>query len=189
MFFLMSKELSLAKAYALTDEDVVNAVKGKAKVVLYEDIKDYDSIDELLKPYGAVFILYQQKPSSGHWVPLFKRENNKGNTEVEFFDGYGLAPDEELFFTDKKMRKKLNHDYPYLTELLYNAPRGYELIYNEHPFQKYGKGIATCGRHCVLRLQHRNKSLEDYLRWFKSEMGSGINSEKTDDFVTEMTEK
>lgn len=183
---LVSPELKKAKGYSLTDSDVVKLVDGKAKVVLYEDMKDYDTIDELLKPHGAVFILYQQQPNSGHWVALFKREDKHGNAEIEHFDSYGVFPDDELFFTEKRMRKRLHHDKPYLTELLYKAPRNYDLIYNEHPFQKYGKGINTCGRWAVHRLQHRDLSLKDYVKMFK-DAGISINSAKTDDIVTQAT--
>lgn len=175
------------KGYALSDQEVIDLVKGKARVVLYEKLRKYKSIDDLLKPHGAVFILYQQDKNYGHWVALFKRENNKGNVEIEFFDPYGEFPDDQLFWTEKDKREELHHDYPYLTELLYKAPRNYDLIYNEYPFQKMGKNVNTCGRHAVLRLQHRNKSLNEYVKWFKNEMGGSLKSKKTDDFVTKET--
>lgn len=176
------------KAHPLSDAEVVHLVKGKAKVVTYDQLHRYKTIDELLSPHGAVFLLYQQKPNYGHWVALFKRENNRGNVEIEHFDAYGVFPDDELFWTSKEERKKLKMDFPYLTKLLYEAPRNYDIIYNEFPFQKKGNGINTCGRHAVMRLQHKDKSLNEYVSHFKKLMGGKpINSGRTDDVVTEET--
>lgn len=175
------------KSHPLTDQEVIDLVNGKAKVVTYDKLYKYKSIDDLLKPHGAVFLLYQQDRNYGHWVALFKREDRKGNVEIEVFNSYGQFPDDELFYTAKEKRKELNHDYPYLTRLLYKAPRNYDIIYNQYPFQKFGKGINTCGRHTVLRLLNKDKSLNEYVKWFTEEMGGNINSKKTDDFVTKET--
>ena len=177
------------KSHSLTDAEVLELVKGKAKVVTYDQLRRYDSIDQLLRPHGAVFLLYQQQKNHGHWVALFKRENNKGNVEIEFFDPYGFFPDEQLFWTDKEVRQQLHHDYPHLTKLLYKSPRNYDLIYNEHKFQKFGKGVNTCGRWCVHRLQNRDKSLQSYLGMVKNGTGGSIKTKRTDDYVTKETSK
>lgn len=95
------------KAHSLTDQEVIDLVKGKAKVVTYDQLRTFckvKNIDDLLKPHGAVFLLYQQQKNHGHWVALFRRENRKGNVEIEFFDSYGIFPDEQLFWTDKTVR-------------------------------------------------------------------------------------
>lgn len=175
------------KAHSLTDQEVIDLVKGKAKVVTYDQLRKVKNIDDLLKPHGAVFLLYQQQKNHGHWVALFRRENRKGNVEIEFFDSYGIFPDEQLFWTDKTVRKQLHHDYPYLTKLLYKAPRNYDLIYNEYPFQKFGKGVNTCGRWCVHRLQNKDKSLNEYVRMVKAGNGGSVKTKKTDDYVTKET--
>ena len=181
-------ELKKHKSHALTDEEVVDLVKGKAKVVPYDQLHRFKNIDELLKPHNAVFILYQQQKNFGHWVALFKRKSRKGNVEINYFDPYGNKIDEPLLWTSKAKREELNMNYPYLTELLLDAPRGYDINYNEHKFQKQGEGINTCGRHGVLRLQNKDLTLNQYVKMFEEVLGKGgIKSQKTDDLVTSAT--
>lgn len=43
-----------------------------------------------------------------------------------------------------------------LTHFLKNS--GYDVFYNTFPYQKLGDNINTCGRHCALRLLHRDLS-------------------------------
>lgn len=181
-------ELKRHKNYALSDQEVIDLVKGKAKVVTYDQLHKYGSINELLPgPHDAVFLLYQQDKSYGHWVALFKRTNKKGNVEIEHFCPYGTMIDDPLLWTTKSKRKELHMDYPYLSKLLLKAPRNYEIIYNQYPFQKMGKGINTCGRHAVMRLRHKDLSLNEYKNRFIKALGGNIRSKKTDDLVTELT--
>lgn len=178
----MEEEIEKHKKYSLSDSEVMALVNGKAKVVMYDQLNSFKNIDELLSPYGSVFILYQKQKNFGHWCCLFKRRDKHGNVEIEYFEPYGHFIDEPLTWTSKESRKALNMDYPYLTKLLLESPRNYNIIYNEHPFQKMGKNINTCGRHCVMRLQHKNKSLNEYVKLF-----GNVNSKKTDDIVTAET--
>ena len=176
------EELEIHKNHALTDDEVVALAKGKARVVTYDQLHRYKSIDELLEPHDAVFILYQRRKNYGHWVALFKRRDKHNNVEIEYYEPYGGMIDDPLMWTSKSKRKELNMDYPHLTKLLLEAPRNYNIIYNQYPFQKKGSGINTCGRHCALRLQHRDLSLNEYVKLF-----GNVKSPETDDLVTAAT--
>jgi len=159
---------------ALDNEEVLQLVKEKAKVVLYENLINYKDIQELLHPHGAVFLLYQIKPSFGHWVAIIKR----GNNEIEFFDPLGYMIDEQLLWTKPaSLRRQLNMNYPYLTKLLFEAPRNYSIIYNEHKFQKNKKGINTCGAWSALRIAYKHLSLEEFIKDFNIKDESGINDQ------------
>ena len=79
---------------------------------------------------------------------------------MNFFNSYGGLPDGSLDNIDKYFRKQTDQDYPYLSRLLYNSE--YELNYNEFQFQKKGKNIKTCGRHCVVRALLKQLNIYEY---------------------------
>jgi hypothetical protein len=134
-------------------------VDGKARFVIYADLGKYASIEELLKPYGAVFILYINSPQGnyGHWTALIDHKDR-----IEFFDSYSMLPDAEFSDIDSAIRKKYNYTgYPYLTKLLYNQPKKIE--YNHYRLQKMDDKIATCGRWVALRILLKDVPLELFI--------------------------
>lgn len=140
--------LAVIKKYedvALSNYDLINLLDGKAKVVIYPQLINYNSIDEVLGPQGACFLLFEARPKYGHWVCLMKRGN-----VIEFFNSYGGWPDDTLKNIPMDFRKESGQVLPMLSLLLINSP--YELEYNEFRFQKNGKNIRTCGRWSVVRL-------------------------------------
>lgn len=152
-------EKKILKKYedvALSDKLLLKLVNGKAKLILYPELINYDNIDEVLGEYGCCILLFEAKKNYGHWCCLFKVAEN----EIEFFNPYGGYPDDSLKFIPMHFRVISNQYYPYLSLLLYKSP--YKLSYNEHKFQKHGNGIRTCGRHCAVRIIFRNKTLDEY---------------------------
>ena len=173
---LNKDDLKREKAKPLDENEMLELVDHKARIVLYSDLHRYNDLADLLKPHGAIFLLYQQQPNYGHWTVLFRR-----GSEIEFFDPYSYMPDDQLKWTKPEMRKKLNMDYPYLTKLLYDAPSMYSISYNEHKFQKHGDGINTCGRWCAARLAARNLTLKEFVEKFD------MKSKTNDNIITEVT--
>lgn len=165
------------KKLPISDSEIVNLVHGKAKVVLYEDMHKFNTINELFGDKDAIFLMYQQAPNYGHWVALFKRKNN----EIEFYDPYGYFIDDQLDWTPKHMRKPLHHDYRYLTKLLKDASNTHKIIYNEYPFQKEGAGISTCGRWSALRVLFKDMPLTQFVKYFD------FKAPDNDDKVTLLT--
>ncbi len=175
-------DLTKAKSLSLSDKQVLKLVKKKAKVVLYSDLHKYKSIEQLLEPYGAVFLLYQNTKNTGHWVCVFKRKSKSGKTIVECFDPYGQKGiDTELNWLPMSERKKLGTDIAYLSQLLHDAPSKWQIEYNNHPFQKYGNNIATCGRWASLRLMCRDLSLSEFKKMFNPK------NKHSDDIATLLT--
>lgn len=170
----LKQQIAKEKAIALSDSEVLRLVDHKAKVIIYNELKKYNTLDELLHPHGAVFLLYETRPDFGHWVAVIKRNNDT----IEFFDPYGIFPDEELQWTNTHTRKMLGQDVPYLTSLLYHSPYP-NLEYNEHKFQKLKDDVNTCGRWSALRIATKEMSLEQFKKLFH-----GKNS---DDLVTILT--
>lgn len=162
------------KSISLSDQDVMKLVNHKARVLIYSDLKHFRTLDEALGPHKAIFLLYETRKDYGHWVAVF--QHNK--TTVEFFDPYGIFPDEELYWTNVHTRKMLGQDVPYLSSLLLKSKYP-NLEYNNYKFQKEGSDINTCGRWSALRIALRDMSLEDFKKNFL-----GKNS---DDLVTILT--
>lgn len=146
---------------ALSDSDVLKLVDGKANIILYPDLHKYNTIDDILYPYGACILLFEAKPKYGHWCCIFKVNNKL----IEFFNPYGGYPDDSLKFIPMRFRKISNQYFPHLSWLMINSP--YELSYNEFKFQEYGINIKTCGRWCAFRLLCRNLNLYDFTNLIK----------------------
>src|SRR6188768_1962094 len=101
---------------SLSNQELMKLIDHKAKLITYTDLAKCNSIDQVLEPYGACIILFLTREHYGHWCCLFKVKPDT----LEFFDPYGLKPDDELDFEiDPYFRKYAKEDYPHLTYLLY----------------------------------------------------------------------
>lgn len=172
------KTLDRYKSIALSNFDLVDLLDGKATVMLYPDMYKINSIEQLLHPYDACFLLFETEPRMGHWCALLKY----GDT-VEFFDPYSGYPDDVLKFIPKDFKKKSKQDYPYLTKLLYECP--YKIEFNDNKYQKHNNNINTCGRHCALRILCKDLDNKQYDKMIKKlQKETGMNP---DDLVTAIT--
>ena len=174
----MNEELNKS----LSSLDIKKILNGNVKIIIYPEIVDYKSIDDLLKPYDCVVILYMhnkiQNGYYGHWCCIFRIDDKN----IEFFDPYGIFPDDELDYNiSTYFRKESGLEYPLLTYLLFYTGSKYKLSYNEYVFQ--GKNVSTCGRHCAVRLLNKHLSLKEY----KKKMDSF--KQNYDIIVTIMTNK
>jgi hypothetical protein len=160
----IEEQILNAESIDLSGNDIIDICKGETHIVPYHELNNYNSIEELLKPYGTVVLLYELRENFGHWVCLFYDKNNKLN----FFDSYGFKPDEEL----KYASYNLNNGRPYLT-LLLEKYKG-DLIVNNKRLQVFKKDINTCGRWVSVRLLTRNKyTMEEFKDLFKTFKNNG----------------
>ena len=144
--------------------------------MVYRDIKKYTSIDDVFGDYDCIALLYEMRPSFGHWVALTRsRERNA----IEFFDPYGYSPDEELDFVKPEFKRQSGQDFPYLSTLLHLSP--YNVTYSNRRIQKKNKATSSCGRHVLLRCILRDLPVAEYAKLM---LGA---KEKPDDLVTLMT--
>lgn len=153
--------LAQLQKISLSNRDIMELVGNRSNLVLYPDIHKYETIDQLMGPYGSCILLYESKPSYGHWVVVFKLEDGG----IEFFNSYGDGlgngyPDDSLKFINPEFREESDQDHTYLLNLMMNS--NYPLSYNQYKFQKKGSEIRTCGRHVACRLLYRHLSLDEY---------------------------
>lgn len=119
------------------------------KIVKYSDLKNYQSINQLL-PEDTDFriILTESKPNCGHWTCVMKYKNI-----LEWFDSYGVKPDGEFRYINKMVRTMLGQDGNVLTKLLKETKTpDQKVYYNKRRFQNGADGVNTCGRWCIARI-------------------------------------
>ncbi len=151
----MDSYIKKLESKPFSGEDILNILDQKTKIVLYNEIKKYKSIDSLLHPYGNVVILYETKPGYGHWVCIIKHKGK--NPYIEFFDSYGMKPDQQLDYVPENMKSQ-----PYLLKLFLKSE--YPIIYNSKQLQQLMDDVSSCGRHVALRLVLRDIPLKEYLK-------------------------
>ena len=165
----ITKKLARETNKPLNGREVLDLVNGRANVITYPELKKFTSIEGLLQPYGACYILYMKNKSSGHWCCL-----TQVGTLISFFDPYGGPIDSQLKFTW--------HKIPYLTKLLSQAAfDGYKVTFNPYQFQKLRDNVKSCGRWCALRIVLKDMPLKDFKKLFM-----GANSDEVATIVTEM---
>ena len=153
------RRLNKLVAISLSDADLLELVDHRASILTYSELRDYDTIDEVLGSYQACFLLYETAENFGHWTLLFRNGH-----KVFFFDPYGDMLGKQLSWTPDDYREVSGQNYPTLTALLYESP--YKIYYNEIKYQKHGRGISSCGRWCALRLVCRDMDPNKFKKLF-----------------------
>jgi hypothetical protein len=155
----MDKYLQSAEKIDLTGQDIVNITGGNVSIIIYSDLQDIDNIDNLFEKSDCVAVLYETRKDFGHWTALIKHNTNT----IEFFDPYGLQPDEELKYASYNVRKTPDGMLePHLSFLIKSS--NYNFIYNKIKLQRWLPEVNTCGRHIALRIKFKNMSLQEYTR-------------------------
>jgi hypothetical protein len=142
----------------LSDADIREYLPD-AKIITYSDLEKYESIDQLLpKEKDYVIILYEYEENSGHWTCLLKYDNT-----IEFFDPLGNKDKTILGWIPFHVRKMLNEDEDFLTDLLEKAKSKYRVVVNKLKVEN--NDASTCGRHVVFRILSflaENEDLPEY---------------------------
>lgn len=166
--------LGAAKEYALSDTDI-KSLLGNVPIITYPELEKYESLDDLFDGKGRAILFFPNASENvGHWTCLIKRRNM-----IEFFDPYGDAPEEQKDGLSKSRLQQLDIAQPFLSRLM-RAER-LPIYYNSHAFQSSRDDVATCGRHCVVRLLYQPYSIDKYAAIIRK---SGL---KPDDFVVGVT--
>lgn len=149
--------------YAPTSRDnLLYMLDGRTNVYTYDELKDINSLEQLLSPYGSAILLYPNSNSDmGHWTCIF---NMPGTGRIEFFDSYGGYIDDMIgeYNEDMKVLRRPKRIEPKLLELMIASP--YEdFHYNEVPYQSDKIASNCCGLWTVMRLKN-NMLTDDQFR-------------------------
>ncbi len=135
--------MSEIKYESMNDLDIRHYLGKKARILTYNELSKYKTIEKLLPQHGSYFILLYPVGSemNGHWVCLTRYDKT-----IEYFDSYGGKPDTPFNWPTTNFK-----DNPrYLTELLNKTKL--HIVYNTIDFQSKRQAISTCGAFCCFRI-------------------------------------
>ena len=136
----------LNKYKPLSDYEIVDLLDGKTVVRKYNELDNFNTIDELIAPFGNCVILLETSYNFGHWICIKKTGNM-----VSFFDSYGGFPDNQKHYVNEDFLKRSGQEYNKICELLHKASFNYLVEFSNRKLQDIKKSrIATCGYWCVL---------------------------------------
>jgi hypothetical protein len=144
---------------SLGDKEIKKLLGNETNILRYEELANYESIEQVLGKWANAVILYPTGREIGHWVGVLYTWDDKGKgIIIEFFDPYGISPDREGRVTGYRTPHLLS-------KLLQKA--NFPVHYNQYKFQEIDDDVATCGRHVVNRIRNQHLPLKDYTRLFK----------------------
>jgi len=158
----ISEELKETIESPLSDDEIKKYLPN-TPIIMYSELPKFNNIEDILKTDGDCCVLmYQDSENTGHWCGLLRQPKR-----IEFFDSYGIYPDKQLSWVHAGTRHNIGINGKYLSNLFNKTPL--KIVYNTEPYQKQGNEIATCGRHVVFRLLHKNLPLTKYHNMIRKE--------------------
>lgn len=144
------------KEYALSDSDIKKVLGDDIKIWNYPELNKVKHCSDIFDKKGRCILLYPTTSiNSGHWVCLMNYPK-----KIEYFDSYGDKPECAKGGMESERLKELEINHNDLTRLLRESRK--PVFYNTYPFQQSSPNIATCGRHCCVRLLYAPYSLDKY---------------------------
>jgi len=144
-----------AEKVLLTANDILRLTNDEVKIVIYDDLEKYKTIDEVFGNKNAIVLLYQNTQNSGHWVLLMKQSPKI----LYWFDSYAFQLDQEIKWSSYLLNKGYLKNPP-LTYLIKNSP--YKLLQNKVKYQELANAVNTCGKWCITRFNYRHLTDKDF---------------------------
>lgn len=145
----MSAFLRNIESKNLSGEQLVRMTKGKARWMLYNDLRGLRRLESIFYKTDCVFILLQivgARNPVGHWIAMIKHPDR-----IEHFDSYGLSVDEELAHT---------YEDKYLSKLVQASKTN--VVSSQRQLQAVRTHVNTCGRWCVFRCLMKELGVRDF---------------------------
>lgn len=174
---------NIVKAYKYSDlkgDEIYNSI-GKYPV-LYSDLKNYNSLEELCprsSPY-QILLLQVSNQLSGHYVAIWI---NYDENYVYYFDSYGYDSPDTPIKLGLAMFDKMH--YPlYFTNLLNKCKKKY--LYNPIDYQsKQDIKVSTCGRWSTTAIKCRGLFPNNFDRIFRGNQSKFLSNQ--DNLITLLT--
>ncbi|MFY8213250.1 MAG: hypothetical protein ACOVKJ_02230 [Flavobacterium sp.] len=148
---------------SLSDSQIKDYFHGKVPVMLYTELCAKPLRYTLNTETKSVIFLLRDSKDYGHWCAIFLKNAGK-EQGIHIFDSYGNYPDCNQW--KHKEDKMLEQYGNLLCKRLYdeNVP----VYFNHHVYQNNSPIIATCGRHCIMRILKKNLATEEYYNFMNS---------------------
>lgn len=156
---------------SLTGTEVIKLIPWDVGMIIYPQIQEFETIDDLLGENGCCFLLFETERDNGmhigHWTCLVKSVDDENNSSINFYDSYGFKPDDQKKRINKDFMDMIDMRDNFLTELLYKATNEFDDVveYNEKRQQGMKKGINTCGRWACLRILMKDISMNEFQKF------------------------
>lgn len=152
----------------LTGRDIKKIAGDYVNLVVYDELKDYQTIEDLFNGNPCAILLYRLAAGYNHWVAI-----NKRGDEIDYYNSYGLQPDAELDMSTYKFEPRLGY-------LLANSP--YKVNINNERMQRVKSSVNTCGRWAALRCLFKHLTNHEFNEQFKR-----LELKTPDEIVTALT--
>jgi hypothetical protein len=143
----------------LSNDKVALALGPGTRILKYSQLKDYETINDLLPNMNDfIILLLEDDMNTGHWVTMMRTP-----TGFYYFNSYGQKYDDDLSIVPRCIRRILGEDRREITRLL----DGKEMKWNKHKFQS--ARTQVCGRYCILavtmicKMLYSPEIFEDFL--------------------------
>ena len=136
-----------------TGTEMENATQHKVPIHKYSELCEYGEkygparlLSHMFKRNNDHIILLQDPSdmNSGHWISVSRNPRKK---EIYFFSTYGGKPDVEKisWMNEDDLRESGQIMNIFNDGLRECQKHGWEIHYNDYPYQKPGDNTATCG--------------------------------------------
>lgn len=133
--------------------ELEDATKHQVPIYKYSELCDYGRKHGANRLLAHMFrrsndnIILLQDPSdmsSGHWISVSRKPERK---EIYFFSTYGGKPDvEKLIWINEDDLRESGQFMNIFNDGLHELQKhGWEIHYNDYPYQKSGDKTAVCG--------------------------------------------
>jgi len=141
----------------LSATDILRLTDNQVNIVVYNELVNYKTIDEVFDGKQGIILLYQgENKNTGHWTLIYFTNRKT----LYFFDSYGFQLDTEIPWSPF-LKKQGYGKNPPLTALIKNSP--YKLLQNKTKYQDLNNNkINTCGRWCITRFNYRHLTDKDF---------------------------
>lgn len=159
----LESEIAELEQQPTTDEQLKHALRGDVTCMIYQDFAKYSKIEDVFRDSLNVVVVFPvEKYNQGHYIAvLYYPDKNL----VSVFDPYGYSLEEDINLADYLDHYDDRVKFALLT-LLENFSGTVQV--NRVPFQNKSDAIATCGKHCVMRILYRHiVDVEDYRKFLK----------------------
>ena len=133
-------EITQIEQTPLSDVDVKYYLGDDARVLIYDELAKYNTLEELLPESKSFIVLLfpVKSETNGHYCALYRLNDN-----IYYCDSYGFKPDKPLSFSPK-----YKNTPKHLTMLFDNSTL--PIYYNTIDFQnKKDLKMADCGRYSI----------------------------------------
>lgn len=177
----MTEKMEDALSYALDDSDVEKILGKDIFIFTYPYLKEVDHIDQVFDKKGRSMMLFlTENTNTGHWCCMMKK-----GKRIDYYDPYGGKPDEDMKWLSNNKKEELGEEDKLLTKLLKES--GYQVWYNNVPYQSESADVATCGRWSAMRLYY--KKLNDKQFYDLIQKGCKDNDMSPDEYICFISNK